>query len=249
MRTQTMIFGTTAITVLTAALFLAVSGRAIAATGPDTAAVPPNYSLPATAAASPSPSPGAAGAMPMSFPSGVTEVMKLFKGGIPADIMLSYINSSPLSFYLSADNIIALQQQGVPGPVLTAMIHRYGELQRQTAPLVSAPAQVQVPAQAPAPQYYSYPAQDQATANFNAALQARQSAYNYAYVTPPNYGIYAPAPVYYDPYYYDPFFSPWYPFGGGVVFDFGLGHGGGFGHGGFGGHGGGVGGHGGGGRR
>ena len=126
------------------------------------------------------------------------------------------------------------------------MIHRYGELQRQAAPPVSAPAQVQVqvPAQAPAPQYYSYP--DQATANFNSALQARQSAYNYAYVAPPNYGIYTPAPVYYDPYYYDPFYSPWYPFGGGVVFDFGVGHGGGFGHGGFGGHGGGFGGHGGG---
>jgi hypothetical protein len=36
-----------------------------------------------------------------ALPSGVSEVMKLFKGGIPADIMVSYINNSPLSFYLS----------------------------------------------------------------------------------------------------------------------------------------------------
>ena len=116
--------------------------------------------------------------------------MKLFKGGIPADIMVSYVNNSPLSFYLSADNIISLQQQGVPGPVLTAMIHRYGELQRQAGMAAGAPAQAQgVPAQAPAPQYYSYSAEDQAAANFNAALQARQ-ALTYAYVAPPNYGIY-----------------------------------------------------------
>ena len=103
MRTQTMIVGTATITVLAAALFLTVPGRAIAATGPE------------TAAASPSPSPGAAGATPMSLPTGVTEVMKLFKGGIPADIMLSYVNNSRESFYLSADNIIALSNRAFQG--------------------------------------------------------------------------------------------------------------------------------------
>ena len=63
-----------------------------------------------------------------AMPSGVSEVMKLFKGGIPADIMVSYINNSPLSFYLSADNLISLQKEGVPAPVLTAMIQRNGDL-------------------------------------------------------------------------------------------------------------------------
>ena len=55
------------------------------------------------------------------MPSGVSEVMKLFEDGIPADIMVSYINNSPLSFYLSADNLISLQKEGVPAPVLTTM--------------------------------------------------------------------------------------------------------------------------------
>jgi len=45
------------------------------------------------------------------MPSGVSEVMKLFEDGIPADIMVSYINNSPLSFYLSADNLISLQKE------------------------------------------------------------------------------------------------------------------------------------------
>jgi len=222
MRTQPMLFGTATLAILLAALFLTVPGRANAAGG-DSAAAP-----------SPSPSPGAAGATLPSLPSGVSEVMKLFKGRIPDDIIVSYIKNSRETFYLSADNLIALQQQGVSGPVLTAMIQRYGELQRQAPMTASAQAQVPVPSQAPVPQYNAYTAEDQAAAaNYNAALQARANAYNYAYVAPPNYGIY-PAPVYVDPYYYDPFYYPWYPFGGVGIIDFGFGYGGGFGHGGFG---------------
>jgi len=207
-------------------------------TAPPTSAPHPNartqlaQSITATANPSgvfPVAAPPAASAAPaLALPSGVSEVLKLFKGGISADIMISYINSSPLSFYLSADNLIALQQQGLPAPVLTAMMERYGELQRQTVMAAAAPAQyqpqaaapqyatqpqyataVQVPAQAPAPEYYSY--------------APAQPAVVYPYVAPPVY----PA---YDPYYYDPSYYPWYPIGGPVVFDFGIGHfGGGFG--------------------
>lgn len=222
MRTQPMIFGTTTMAVVLAALFLTVPGRATAAIGDN------------AAAASPSSSPGAAGATLPSLPSGVTEVMKLFKGHIPDDIIVSYIKNSRETFYLSADNLIALQQQGVSGPVLTAMIQRYGELQRQAPMTASAPPQVQVPAQAPVPQYRAYTEEDRASANFDAALQARANAYNYAYVAPPTYPVYAPVvPVYEDPFYYDPFYYPWYPFGGVGIIDFGFSYGGGFRHGGF----------------
>jgi uncharacterized membrane protein YgcG len=219
-----MIFGTATMAILLGALFLTGPGRAIAASG-DTAAAP-----------SPSPSPGPAGATLPSLPSGVSEVMKLFKGHISDDIIVSYIRNSRETFYLNADNLIALQQQGVSGPVLTAMLQRSGESQRQAPMMANAPAQVAVPSQAPVPQYDFYTAEDrQATANFNAALQARANAYNYAYVAPPTYPVYAPAvPVYEDPYYYDPFYYPWYPFGGVGVIDFGFGYGGGFGHGGYG---------------
>jgi hypothetical protein len=166
--------------------------------------------------------PPAGAAQSPAWPSGVSEVMKLYKSGISTDIIVSYINNSPLSFFLSADNLIALQHEGVPAPVLTAMMQRYGELQRQSAMAAAAPvpsqapappppsaAPLPVPAQAPPPQYYSYP--------------PAQPAVSYPYP------VAAPAWPAYDPYYYDPYYYPWYPFGGPVVFDFGFGHAGGFG--------------------
>jgi hypothetical protein len=100
-------------------------------------------------------------ATPPGLASGVSEVMKMFKGGVPADIIAGYVNNSTLSFYLSADNILSLQQQGVPAPVIMAMIQRYGELQRQTGMAARVP--VQVPAAAPAPPYYSYAPEEPAS--------------------------------------------------------------------------------------
>jgi len=222
MKTQPMIFGAAATTVLAAALFLTLPGRAVA--GSDTNTAP-----------APGPAPGAANVTLTSYPSGVTEVLKMYKGGIPADIMISYINTSPLTFYLSADNIISLQQQGVPMPVVNAMINRYGQLQRQSSMLAGAAqqqqqypapqAQAQVPAQAPPPQYYSYAPADQAV--------------TYP-VEAPSYPVYEPY-TYYDPYYYDSFYYPGYygwPVGIGFGYYGGFGHGGygrgGFGRGGFG---------------
>ena len=159
-----------------------------------------------------------------AMPSGVSEVMKLFKGGIPADIIVSYINNSPLSFYLSADNLISLQKEGVPAPVLTAMIQRNGDLRRQTGVAASPPAPVM--AQDPAPQYASplaqVPAQATVAQYYSAPLPPAAS---YPYAVAPSYPVY-------DPYYYDPYYYPWYPFGGPVVFGFGFGggHWGGGGH-------------------
>ncbi len=170
--------------------------------------------------------------------AGVTEVVKMFRGGISSEVMVSWINNSPLSFYLSADNIIALQQQGVPMPVVQAMIQRNGQLGRQ-ATAQMAQAQVQksatVPTQAPAPQYYSYSGDP----SFDSALASRQvNSYNNYAFGPSVYA--APAPVY-D--YYDPYPWGWDGFYPGAIIiggGYGFGHGyggfrGGGGHGGFGG--------------
>jgi hypothetical protein len=173
-----------------------------------------------------------------SLPAGVSEVLKLQKGGVPADVILNYVNNSPLSFYLTADNLIYAQQQGVPAPVITAMIQRYGEKQRQMAQAQpqSAPAPV---AQAPAASY-GYPPENPA-ANFNNALQARAANPVY-YPTPaPAYPVYYP--TYYDSYSYYPSAYNYWP---AVTFGFGFG-GGGYYHGGFAGGRGGFAGHGGGG--
>jgi hypothetical protein len=186
----------------------------------------------------PAPASQPAAAQTPMLPEGVSEVLKLQKGGVSADIITHYVNNSPLSFYLSADNVIYVQQQGVPAQVITAMIQRNGDMQRQyaQAQAQSAPAQV---AQAPVASY-GYPPEDPA-ANFNNALQARAANPAY-YPTPaPSYPVYYP--TYYDSYAYYPYaYDYWPP----VVFGFGFG-GYGFGHGGFAGHGGGVVGHGGGG--
>jgi len=238
-----MIVGTAALAVLGTALFLAAPGRAAGSVDTmDTnmaaalAPAPPlrtTVAMPGPYAAAPAQTGGGGAAPATGYPSGVNEVVKLFKGGITADIMVSYINNSPLSFYLSADNIISLQQQGVPGPVLTAMIHRYGELQRQPGMMGGAPApmRAQVPAQAPAPTYYSYSQDQAAAASFNAALEARAAA---AAAYAPPVGVYTP-PVYYEPY--EPFYYPWDyawdPFFAPVGINIGVGYGrfGGFGHG------------------
>jgi hypothetical protein len=169
--------------------------------------------------------PTANAAQAPSWPSGVSEVMKMVKGGISADIIVSYINNSSLSFYLSADNLISLQRDGVPAPVLTAMLQRYGEMRRPSGTAAGAPAQA--PSPAPAPQHAGPPAQapyPAAAAQYYAVPQP--PVISYPYVAPPSYPVY-------DPYYfYAPYFYPGYPFGGPVVFGFGFGggHWGGRGH-------------------
>ena len=131
--------------------------------------------------------------------------MKMVKGGIAADIIVSYINNSPLSFYLSADNLISLQRDDSPAPVLTAMLQRYGELQRQSG--TAAGALARAPGPAPSPQYAGPPAQ----APYQAAAPQYYSAppppvISYPYVAAPSY------PVYDRYYFYDPYFYPGYPF-------------------------------------
>jgi hypothetical protein len=165
-----------------------------------------------------------------AFPAGVNEVLKLQKGGVPADIIVHYINNSPLSFYLSADNVIYLQQQGVSAQVITTMIQRNGEQQRQTAL-----AYQQGAAAAPsAPATYGYPPENPAQ-NFNNALQARAADPAYYPAPAPSYPVYYPS---YADYGYYPYYPYAYDFWPPVVVGLGFGHvGGGFVHGGFGGHG------------
>lgn len=163
MRTRQVIIGTISLAILTTAGFRAAPNQAGAALDAKT----PPAAAPALA-------------------SGVSEVMKLFRGGTSADIIAGYVRNSPLSFYLSADNILFLQQQGLPEPVIMAMLQRYGELQRQTG--MAARAAAPVPARAPAPQYQSY--------------AAEYPAVSYPYVPPPSYPVYQP---YYEPYYGEPF--------------------------------------------
>jgi hypothetical protein len=146
--------------------------------------------------------------------SGVNEVVKLFQGGTSADIIAGYVRNSPLSFYLSADNILYLQQQGLPEPVIMAMLQRYGELQRQSGTATA--AALQVPAGAPAPPYDTY--------------VAAYPPASYPTVQIPDYTVYQP---YYEPYYYTACYPPLFWTGGVGIVGSGIGFVGGIGHRGF----------------
>jgi hypothetical protein len=98
---------------------------------------PPSASAPATVTTQAS-----------TFPLGVSEVVKMYKGGIGKDVLVSYIGNSALPFHLTADGIIYLQHLGVPNEVTSALILRDGELQKQA--VAAAQQRVQASQQQPA---------------------------------------------------------------------------------------------------
>jgi hypothetical protein len=67
------------------------------------------------------------------LPFGVSEVVKLYQGGLSKDFIVGYIENSVLPFHLTAEEAIYLQHLGLPQEVISALIHRDGELQGQSA--------------------------------------------------------------------------------------------------------------------
>jgi hypothetical protein len=61
---------------------------------------------------------------PRSLSYGANEVVKMYKGGVKADVLLTYIESSSLSYLLSSREILYLSQLGVPSEIVNAMIRR-----------------------------------------------------------------------------------------------------------------------------
>jgi hypothetical protein len=57
----------------------------------------------------------------------------MYQGGIGKDVIVNYIDSAILPFHLSADNIIYLQNLGVPQEITKAILVRDGQLQQQAA--------------------------------------------------------------------------------------------------------------------
>jgi hypothetical protein len=114
--------------------------------------VPVNAALAADAA------PAAAPAMNMPVPGvayGVSEVIKMFQGGISKDVILHYIENSSLPFHLTADDIIHLHTMGVPEEVTKALLQRDGQLQQQSMAYQQQMSlqQTQPPPQQPPPGY------------------------------------------------------------------------------------------------
>jgi hypothetical protein len=61
---------------------------------------------------------------PRSLSYGVNEVIKMYEGGVAAEILLTYIDTANLSYQLSSKEILYLNQIGVPSEIVNAMIRR-----------------------------------------------------------------------------------------------------------------------------
>ena len=71
-------------------------------------------------------------------PSGLAEVLKMVDAGISKDIIRQYIQNSTVACDLTADDIIALKQRGVPDEIALALLRRSAELKSQAASVSAA---------------------------------------------------------------------------------------------------------------
>jgi len=210
---------------------LAMADDAVPSPAPATITAPP--APPAT----PPPAPAATPAP--ALPYGVSEVVKMYQGGINKDVLVSYVENTVLPFHLTADAIIYLQHLGMPQEVTAAMIRRDGELQKQAMAAYQQQPSAPYPQQQPlapgnAPQPMAMPNTPPPTVN------------PYPDVAPPPLGYPDYSGYPYSPYYYGPdvvvaggWGWGWGPHGWGWGPGFGrggFGRGGFAGHGGFGGH-------------
>lgn len=97
--------------------------------------------------------------LPDSLTYGANEVIKMYRGGVKADVLLTYIETSNFPYQLSSKEILYLDKIGVPSVIVNAMIRR--DHQAQLAKAESVPQQVEstpAPTAPPVPVAYSQPA-------------------------------------------------------------------------------------------
>ena len=138
-----------------------------------------------------------------SSPAG--EVVKLTQAGVDEAVMLTYVSNSTSMFNLSSDEIIYLNDIGVPASVVTTMIHRDQVLKLTPvalAPAESAAAQVNAPAAEGAAPSYVNPPQPETQpiqpvdAGGSPPPQPVNVTYNYFYDSLAPYGSWVDLPGY-----------------------------------------------------
>jgi hypothetical protein len=144
----------------------------------------PASTPPANAANQTSAATNAQAAVP--FSRGVGDVVKMLDAGVDTEVVKTYIENAPIAFQPTANEIIALHERGVSSDLITAMLHRGGELRaqaRSAQPVAQAPA-APPPAAYPAapPVNYGYPDQ-----TVYPAYSYGDYAYGDAY---PDYAVY-----------------------------------------------------------
>ncbi len=84
----------------------------------------------------------------------VAEVIRLAESGVDQSVVLAYVSNSTSTFHLSAEEIIYLNDIGIPGNVVTAMI-QHDQASKGIAPVTILPPAPQVAAEAPPAVGYS----------------------------------------------------------------------------------------------
>ena len=232
MKKHTSVYWSSLVSIVTVVVSMSVPGNLALADGPVSNAAPAAVTAPQAAP-------------PLAF--GVSEVVKMYQGGISKDVLLGYIANTALPFHLDADGIIYLQHLGMPQDVTSALIRRDGELQKQAAAAYQQQALAYQQQPPPGPQGNYQPVAANTAPQVVVPNTAPPVVAPYPDVAPPVvYPDYGPYPYYGYPYYYGPDVVIGAGWGWGWGWGgrgWGWGGRGGFGHGGFGGGHGGFGGH------
>jgi hypothetical protein len=90
---------------------------------------------------------------PPAFPfsNGVEEILKMVEAGADAGAILAHIGSSPVVYRLSGEEIVALDERGVPSDIILAMVRRGAALQAQAKAEAAAAEPLAAPNPPPAP--------------------------------------------------------------------------------------------------
>ncbi|WCJ60277.1 hypothetical protein NXS98_03870 [Fontisphaera persica] len=146
----------------------------------------------------------------LNLSPGVADIVKMAQSGVSPAIMLEFINQAPHAFPLTADEIVYLNDLGIPEDVIKAMLRKEGPapVAQPAPPSAStnqAPQQTTTPAPAPAPppQAQPQPAPDQS--------QAAQTSAGTTVVQQPVY-VTQPQTVVTYQYFYDSLapYGTWY---------------------------------------
>src|SRR5437879_9410443 len=81
----------------------------------------------------------------------VSEIVKLFDAGVDKSVIVAYINNSSVAYRLTASEIIALKDHGVPSEIVTVMLQHNAELKTQQGSNQSQTAAYNQPPAATAP--------------------------------------------------------------------------------------------------
>jgi hypothetical protein len=72
-------------------------------------------------------------AKPVRLSAGLDEILRLNKAGVEEGVVLAFIQTSPIAYYPTAQEIVILRERGITAPVLTALLQHGAEVRQHNA--------------------------------------------------------------------------------------------------------------------